>query len=620
MPSDYKYNRRAQAWEMEKAEQEIDYDALDEESWGLLVSYWRAMPDRLLDLLESDNPNYSIGIVQRINIRAFCQYEHAFITGSRGFTKSFTSITSKLLLGILYPGITMRYYGPSMRQMAEIASEKWEAIKKQWPGLAAHWDVVSNAKESFEVKTKYGSLLSITVVRGNDCNGITGEEIAQSEAGKAFDFKEFSEAILPTARVRRMVNKVPDPFFPNFQKNYITSAGQQQGEAYQYRCDTNREMLEKDTAILIEYPWTVAVLAGIRDENYYSDLRKKMTPEAQLREIESVWTGTSENPIIRDAALTESAIYPIMENRHCGDPNCIYIIGYDVSYADGARNAKCATSVLKCEPQRDENKRDKYLKTFVYLTDNDPPRDQVLQARQLKDRWYRFCLEGGKGTYISLDSWQYGKAVLETLHKDLGDGLPPLCCVNHEFREIELPGAIPCIYAIKATGGYGAAEGSHDPDAEMIRYAELEWEHRNVRLLIPNVLDGVAAYKAKYRIKDDSLDAKIALPYIKTREMRGQIANLQKKPTAYGFAEKRISNRIQRDMWSASKYALRLAEILEREDLISSLQRQSEWKNTFMGIAPENASQSKYGANTARSNIRARIVERHGGNTFNEKG
>ena len=619
MPAEYKFNPHEQEWEKRKTENEIDYDALDEQAWGLLVSYWRAMPDRLLDLLEAENPTYSLGIIQRINIRAFCLYEHAFITGSRGLTKSFTSLTSKLLLGILYPGITMRYYGPSIKQMAEIASEKWEAIKRQWPNLAAHWELVANAQERFEVKTKFGSVLSITVVRGNDCNGITGEEIAQSEAGKAFDFKEFSEAILPTARVRRMVNKTPDPFFPNFQKNYITSAGQQQGEAYQYRCDTNREMLEKDTAILIEYPWSVAVLAGIRDANYYADLRKKMTPEAQLREIESIWTGTSENPIIRDSVLTESAIYPVMESRHCGDPKCVYVIGYDVSYADGANNAKCATSVLKCEPNQDPNKRDRYMKTFVYLTDNEPPRDQMLQARQLKDRWYRFCLEGGKTTYIALDSWQYGKAVLETLHKDLGDGLPPLCCINHEFREIELPGAVPCIYAIKATGGYGAAEGLHDPDAEMIRYAELEWEHRNVRLLIPNILDGVAAYKAKYHIKDDSLDAKIALPYIKTREMRGQIANLQKKATSYGFAEKRISKSIQRDMWSASKYALRLASILEREDLISSLQRESEWKNAFIGGYSKNAHTGEYSANLSVSNVKARIVDRRGGNTLNEK-
>ena len=174
MPAEYKFNPHEQEWEKRKTENEIDYDALDEQAWGLLVSYWRAMPDRLLDLLEAENPTYSLGIIQRINIRAFCLYEHAFITGSRGLTKSFTSLTSKLLLGILYPGITMRYYGPSIKQMAEIASEKWEAIKRQWPNLAAHWELVANAQERFEVKTKFGSVLSITVVRGNDCNGITG--------------------------------------------------------------------------------------------------------------------------------------------------------------------------------------------------------------------------------------------------------------------------------------------------------------------------------------------------------------------------------------------------------------------------------------------------------------
>ena len=231
----------------------------------------------------------------------------------------------------------------------------------------------------------------------------------------------------------------------------------------------------------------------------------------------------------------------------------------------------------------------------------------------MKDRWFRFCMEGGKGTYIAIDAWQYGKSVVESLHKDLGDGLPPLCCVNHEFRDMELPGAIPCIYAIKATGGYGSVEGTHDPDAEMIRYCEIEWEQRNVRLLIPSIYDGVAAYKAKHRIKDDSLDARIAVPYIKTKEMRGQIANLQKKPTSYGFTEKRISNSIQRDMWSATKYAMRLVSILEREDLIASLRRQSEWKDTFITGVIKSDPDAIQGV-TGASPMRGRVMERHGGN------
>ena len=321
-----------------------------------------------------------------------------------------------------------------------------------------------------------------------------------------------------------------------------------------------------------------------------------------MREIESLWTGSSENPIVRDSVLAESATHMIMENRHCGDPECFYIIGYDVSYAEGANNAKCATAVLKCEMQSDN--KDHYLKTLVYVLDNPPPREGVLQAKQLKQRWFHYCIEKGRPAYLAIDANQYGRSVVEDLHKDLGDGLPPLCCINHDMREIESPDAVPVIYPIRATSGVG---GSHDSDGEMIKYAELEFEHRNVRMLVYNLYDGIKAYELMHRIKDDSIDAAIAIPYIKTRELRSQIANLQKRATGYNIKEERISRSIQRDMWSALKYALRLAQILEYQDLVEGNRRKSSW-GKFYGSQTE-----KKEIKIMQPNIRSRIISRHGG-------
>lgn len=604
MPSGYSFSKTRRMWVRSESERQIDYDEFySDESWAILTSYWRQCPDRLLDLFESGNPQYALELVQRVNIRAFCLFEKSFITGARGLTKSYTSILSKLLLGILYPGVGFRYYAPAQKQMVEIASEKWEVICKQYPGLVSHWDVVSNSQERFEVRTKYGSMFSVIVARGNDCNGVVGEEIAQSEAGKAFDFDEFESVVLPTARIQRQINKQPDPYFPNFQKNYITSAGAKQNKAFQYRNDTFAEMQKRDTAFCVDYPWTVAVLDNIRTADYYNDLRSKMTPETQMREIESLWTGSSENPIVRDSVLAESATQMIMENRHCGDPDCFYIIGYDVSYAEGANNAKCATAVLKCEMQSDNS--DHYMKTLVYVLDNPPPREGVMQAKQLKQRWFHYCIEKGRPAYLAIDANQYGRSVVEDLHKDLGDGLPPLCCINHDLREIESPDALPVIYPIRATTGMA---GSHDSDGEMIKYAELEFEHRNVKILVYNLYDGIKAYKLLHRIKDDSIDAAIAVPYIKTRELRCQIANLQKKATGYNIKEERISRSMQRDMWSALKYALRLAQILEYQDLVEGNRRKSTWGKYF-----GNEQEKKRALEIPKANLRSRLVGRHGG-------
>jgi hypothetical protein len=280
--------------------------------------------------------------------------------------------------------------------------------------------------------------------------------------------------------------------------------------------------------------------------------------------------------------LTESKTVMLMENRHCGDPDVTYIVSNDVSYSDGARNAKVATVVLKCERQKEPHKRDRYLKSIVYAIDEDP-REGMLQARRLKQRWYQFCLDGGNTTYLAIDARSYGQAVLEDLHKDLGDGLPPLCCVDHSRADIELEGALPVIYPINATGGYGTNgyADNRDNDSDMLRYAEVEWEQRNVKMLTSNINDGVLAYKRAHRIKDDLNDPIIALPYIKCRELAGQIGNLRKKLSGTGFKEERISRSVQRDMWSATKYALRIAQRLEYQNLVNGLNRENKWQKAI---------------------------------------
>ena len=119
--------------------------------------------------------------------------------------------------------------------------------------------------------------------------------------------------------------------------------------------------------------------------------------------------------------------------------------------------------------------------------------------------------------------------------------------------------ALPVVYPIKA-GGVGVS----DPDTDMVRYAQTQFEYRNVQLLTPNWQNGIEAYKKLHRIKDDKADGFIYRPYRKTADLVGQIQNLK----VIDAHEKRISQRIQRDSWSALKYALRVAQKLELERLV----------------------------------------------------
>lgn len=513
-------------------------------------------------------------------LRAYARYTDVAITGTRGMTKTYTKMISEMLNGIAWPGTQVLYTGPSLKQLASIGGKTFHAIEHDYAALARHWRVTAESKDDFKIETDYGSAFYIGEKRGDNIHAATAEEFAQEE-NPPFDFDEYTTIVLPAVRLRHNVNGEPDPNFVAYKNHSITSAGRKQNHAYQVRCEVMKEMARGESAFTMDVPWQCVVLQQMRPYSWAQKLKTKLTPERWMREMESRYTGADSNPIVRDEVLTESRKLMVAENRHCGydvgnklnPQDVIYIVGYDVSYADDKKNAKCACVVLKCTRQTDWLKRDRYLKQLVYVDVWNPPVKSMMQAQKVKDVWSRFCYDGGAATYLAIDAWQYGTSVVENLMMDLGDGLAPLCVRNHaSFTELEQDNAIPCLYPIKAGGA-----GVTDPDAEMVRYAELQFENRNVELLCGNVNEGVEAYKKYHRIKDDYMDAQIAEPYLKTRELAGQIQNLKKVPSGKTMREERISKHIQRDIWSALKYALRVAQILEREELAKAVRRKSDW-------------------------------------------
>lgn len=238
------------------------------------------------------------------------------------------------------------------------------------------------------------------------------------------------------------------------------------------------------------------------------------------------------------------------------------------------------------------------------MRDSDPA-SAAAQAVYLKDLWRQYSLAGSEyPCYIAIDNRQYGKSVTEQLMKDMGDGAP-LCCFNHEYLDLELPNALPVIYPVVATNGYRDT-GKGDPDGEMMKYAEVEFEQGNVEILTTNIYDGVEAYKKFHRIKDSDDDATFAIPYAKCRELCGQISNLKRKMSGMNWSEVRISKAIQRDMWSALKYALRIAQILERKNLVKEARRPSDWTPAIQ------ASQEGRLSAPVRVGLRPRVLGRTG--------
>lgn len=611
MPIGKTYSKAQRKWVDTDKERKQNYDAYDADACALLVSYWRWYPDKFLDLIESENSDYSLELIQRVNLRAFCRYQNVFVTGSRGTTKTYAVFLSDLVKGVLWPGIQQAYYGPSLKQTADICAKTWKQIEKNYPMLAALWNVVSMSSDRFVLETKFGSRISITAMRGDNIHCVTAEEAAQEETGQQFDYDQFEAVVTPAVRLLRMVGKKPDTNFPQNQFQYITSAGSQQNRAFEKRLSAYKEMREGKSAFAIDIPSAVSVVSGIRTISWLRKLKGDLTPDKYLREAESIWTGTSENPILKDLTLTQSKTLTMMEYSHCGNPKSIYVIGNDNSYRDGGNNAKCAYAVFRCDP-KDGIEAGTFDKKLVYVQDNPPPKEALEQARQLKAFWLRYTMKNAEPAYIAIDARAYGTSVIEFLHKDLKDGLPPLCCMNHDYAELELPGALPVIYPIIATGGFN--EGVHDSDAAMIEYAEREWEHGNVQMLISNIQEGLKAYKLFHKIKTDEMDVAISYPYLKTRELCGQIGNLKKRMSGFGFTEERISKSIQRDMWSATKYALRVIKILEDRYKAIYAQGENPWSKWSESVIHGMMNNTPvYGTRTV-ARVKGRCVGRIGGN------
>lgn len=610
MPTGYTFIRD-QGWVKKQTEQEANYDNLGD-GWPYLIALMRFFPDFTADIFQSENAEFDLTFTHRMLLRINAQYKDVAITGHRGLGKSFITDLGEMIDGELWPGTQTAIIAPTKKQGVKIESKIFKQIENNYKALTQLYKVDSNSVTggSFIISTEYGSVITIGSFRGDTLHKAIAEETAQEDVGESFDSESF-KALVPTLRGTYKIKRKQSPAYIANKIHSITSAGRRQNYAYELREKCRRNILLGKSAFIIDIPFSVALLEQMRPVAWAESIRDELTADLWLREMESVYSGNDKNPIVSDEVLSasrdllcmeEHTILKDMDSKDKIKPqDVLYVLGYDVAYADGRANAKCACVVVKLTKQlHDWARKDKYRKDVVWIEDWVPaetptPREQ---AKRLKMIWKRYCYNGSNAL-IAIDSWQYGTAVVQSLMDELDDGLQPLCIIGHtQFTDRELEGALPVIYPIKA-GGIGTT----DPDSEMIINAEQQFENGNVHLLCGNMNEGIAAYKKLHRMKTDDMDWKIAMPYKKTNELVVQIQNLREET---GIKERRISNQIQRDTWSALKYALRLAQHLERKYL-KKRKKKTDWD---IAIAEMEKGSGFKGASAVKSRL---VVARTGG-------
>ena len=599
-----KYDKLTGVWVQATSGMAFDYDEIEhKKSAALVISLFRWFPDFFFDVFQSPNARYKLELPQRMMLRIFARYGNVYITGCRGLTKTYCVMLSKMLDGTLFPGEVIRYCAPAAKQSVVLASSAFKEALRNYPIFTSIWKVNNDRQDYFRIATEYGSQFTMYAPRGDNSSAIVGEEMGAEGADKGFDMATFEAEIHPTMRLGRKINGIDDRAHINLKENYIANACSRQNKAFStYRRNALHSMIHGDKyeGYAIDIPWECALLTNIRSVEYYKKEKRSLSAENWLREMCVRYVGAEENPLIADDILAQSRRLKVMEDQHCGDNDCIYIVSHDVSYKDSRKNAKCADVVLKLTKFDTVHKRDKYKKQVVFVDNYPPPATDYAQANKLKQLWYRFCKNGAQTTYLVVDTQAYGTSVVEELMKPTADGTPTLCCVNHDFAEIEQPHSLPVIYPLKAE-----SRGTKNNEGDMIQYAQHEFEKGNVELLISNIYDGVEAYKREHNIKDIYYDGRIRAPYAQTDLLCQQISNLKTEISGMSLKERRFSKAIQRDIWSALKYALRYAEILEKLLVNDTYRAKNEWAQLAIGYEKRKLAA---GNNIAGSDVRSKLL------------
>lgn len=583
------YSKKLGRWLKKETTQAFDYQNVNTDSVALLINFFRWYPDYFCDLFRAPDAKYQLELPQRIMLRIMARYRKVYITAVRGATKTFTVVLSAMIEGVLFPGQKIRYCAPNQKQAASLATKAFHQIEQCYPIIANMWSVRNDRDDMFRIEiSSTGSEFTMYTTRGDTTGAVIGEECGQ-EGKYPFDIEDFLENISPTVRDNRMVNQKIDKIHINKKFQYIGNATSKSHKAYtNLRSGCLKNMLfssNRYEGFILDFSWITALMGNIRDIQYINDQKEELLPLQWLREMCARYTGSGENPLISDEDLARSRKLMSMENRHCGDKNCIYIVSHDVASEDSSKNAKCADVVIKLTKYGTVERRDKYEKQVIYADSYAPPKSGFLQAKRVKELYLKFCLPEGNTTYLVIDTRSYGKDIIEELMKPTIDGTKPLCCYNHmKYVENEQAGALAVMYPMMA-----GTLGTLDPDADMVEYAQKEFDQGNVKLLTSAIMDGVEQYKRRHNIKDNSADAIIIKPYRATDELVKQIQNLVTKTSGLTNKEERRSKAVQRDIWSALKYGLRFAQKLEQKLKEETYKRKSSWTDIIAQYSNGNA-------------------------------
>ncbi len=329
---------------------------------GEMLNLFMVYPDRFVDLIIPHESHFKLFFFQRLMIRCISRGTATFETFSRGTSKSFIADLERYLHCMFIPRHHTTITAGTNKQAAEIAKQKVvDDLWVKFPLLANEMqkrkvagkilDAYKMGKDYVEFNFKNGSSLGLGNVRGLRRQSLIFEEVIEQDEIKV------NEVYIPLLNEpRKMYNGLINPYEPQSQQIYITTAGYQGTFAYQKLTEILcRSVLEPDKYFVLSGSYRIPLSCGLTAKKQIEDVinSPSFSKSSFEREYESRWSDAPMGAAFSSNVITSLRQVKVIELKDKRTPeqlekDCFYVICADMA-KDGA--ADTAVGIAKVIPK-----------------------------------------------------------------------------------------------------------------------------------------------------------------------------------------------------------------------------------------------------------------------------
>ena len=537
------------------------------EKYGEAMNTLMVYPDIFADIMTPKNSSFSLFFEQRMVLRTMVRSRQSYYTFTRAFSKSFLAFFSRYTICMFLPRHKTFVTAGTKTQAAQIAREK--VVDDLW----VKFPLLANEMQKFRMQggklkipwTDSGDEVTFNFPNGSKFDVIGGQVRGSRRNSGLFeevieqDQDYINEVVIPLLNVARTNRRNQiNPYEPQSQKIFVTTAGYQQTFSYDKLVETLcYQLIDPKNYTVMGGSYKVLLLHGRLAEQTIRELLSSPSfkPESFDREYRSIWStalaGAAFNPnSISKLRRIKRAEYKAREQGETekGTPNDFYAIACDVA-KDGSAN----TAVIIYRVSYGEyafNYRAIYA-TTIDTTDFE----EVANALKILARDYNaeMLIYDANGVGAGLRDWLNKPTVTKDGLQLPGYGIinPP----NKEVEDILIKYRDPSrniIYEIKSGGNKGS-------DIHKVFMGKIG--SGNIRFLVKST-EALAAFSKNKNFCEMSKFKKDAImrPYYYIDQLELEMKNLDIKDTVDNNSTNlyivRRNNNIQKDFFSAAEYGV----------------------------------------------------------------